>query len=71
MILERCACCFQPLAENDGRYLSQQLGTEVFAVCERCAERIAELQATDPDGAELRVLTSTVLLAAAIPHGES
>lgn len=65
---DRCAGCSVLLAEKDNRYLSQLHGTQVFALCEPCGERIARL---DPGTLEFAKLADRVLLAAATLQGSA
>jgi|HubBroStandDraft_2_1064218.scaffolds.fasta_scaffold648882_2 hypothetical protein len=68
-MIASCAGCDRTIGENDSRYLSQQRGTGIFALCEACGEKIARLTLQDPQGAELDALTDKILFTAALPQG--
>jgi hypothetical protein len=67
MLRETCMLCAAPFG-NAGRYRGDG-GSGVFEICEKCGERIAELQVRDPGGAELDALLDQLLLAAAPARG--
>jgi hypothetical protein len=67
VILDRCACCSVLLAANANRYVSRiWRDTDVFALCEPCAERIAVAE-----GAELDELRAKVQLRYQTPQGNA
>jgi hypothetical protein len=68
-MITSCAGCDRTLGEKDGRYLSQQRNTAIFALCAECGEKIARLTVEDPQGAELSALTDRILLATTLPQG--